>query len=98
MFGIRIELQLDIRACLKSSEQKDEKGNHRRFKGNVEFFLTVYPKAATFVKPTKCVFYNPMFGQYFELVKFIPLYHINCCTVDFSYCMGKLLTRTHHKR
>ena len=59
----------------------------------MEFSLAIFPKAATFFKPTKCTLNNPTFRQYFELVKSISLYHLNCSTVDFDYCTGKFLTR-----
>ena len=79
-FGIyfpRNVLARCIRTCLKSSEQKGNKGKHGHFKGSVQFSLAIFPKAATFFKPTKCTLNNPTFGQNFELVKFISFYHLN---------------------
>ena len=59
---------IDLRACLKSSNEDGNEGKNENLSRNKEFALTIFPKSAEFVEPAEKTLYHPAARQHNKLV------------------------------
>ena len=59
---------INLRACLKSSNEDGNEGKNENLSRNKEFALTIFPKSAEFVEPAEKTLYHPAARQHNKLV------------------------------
>jgi hypothetical protein len=68
MDGNRAEDGIDLRACLKSSNEDGNEGKRENLSRNIKFAFTIFPKSAEFVEPAEKTLYHPAAWQNDKLV------------------------------
>ena len=68
IFNEQLPDSIDLRACLKSSNEDGNEGKNENLSRNKEFALTIFPKSAEFVEPAEKTLYHPAARQHNKLV------------------------------
>lgn len=81
-----------LRSCSVSIQEQADKSEREHLKRVVQFSLTVFPKSAAFIDPSKGTLDNPAFWQDGKGVEFTALNNHNICARKSVNGVGKIFS------